>query len=354
MGRIDFPNIFIPAEINRSRMQRSAQPKLGWGTPSPGVRWDPFGGNTNNMNYGINFYRNENLTPTNQSSPSDQLTNLQGDMTTPLEIQKAYPIRKVSGTGTGVGTGFEKELPLNFPGNWRNIPRLGQTLTPEGNKLATINKITPNITSGEYPTPWLNPAGHILSAVGNLADYAAMKKAKPTNVRLPRVGSERIDLARQRLINERNAAAARATNVTNTRKLGTNAGSTFSNLAGANTGVNRLLGEQNMQSLMQQESTNAQMQQQANMMNAQMGAEEAIMNTEQMNAYRAAMARMNPLGNMARTAASYFADNSAYGQGYDTLQMLAPNAELYGPNNTFLDRFRRPQVRLRDKSLYTK
>jgi hypothetical protein len=60
---------------------------------------------------------------------------------------------------------------------------------------------------------------------------------------------------------------------------------------------------------------------------------------------------MNPAGNLARTAASYFADDAAYKQGYDTLQMLAPNAELYGSNNTWLDRFKQPKVRLRDKTI---
>lgn len=226
------------------------------------------------------------------------------------------------------------------------------SLSPTSGYSTQLATKQPAAAEPEKPhTPWLNPAGHILSAAGNLADYFAMKKARPEDVRMPRVGAERIDLSRQRLINERQAASARATNVANTRKLGMNAGATFSNLAASNTGVNRLLGEQNMQSLMTQESANAQMEQQANMANAQIGAEEAMINSRQQNAYRAAMARMNPLGNMARTAASYFADNAAYGQGYDTLQMLAPNAELYGPNETFLDRFRKPKVRLRDRTL---
>ena len=278
---------------------------------------------------------------------------------TPLEIAAGNPIVRNSkvnqpdSKGSGIKRhGLEPLLLNTQPFAYDvNIPKLASSPTAKLAKISPQTNILDTTSEEQSYSPQLNPLGHVLSGIGSLADYAAMRKAKPTDVSLPRVGAERISLARQRLMNERGASAARATNVANTRKLGMNAGATFSNLAGANTGVNRLLGEQNMQSLLAEETTNAQMEQQANTMNAQIGSEEAIMNNQQQNTYKAAMARMNPAGNLARTAASYFADDAAYKQGYDTLQMLAPNAELYGSNNTWLDRFKRPKVRLRDKTV---
>jgi hypothetical protein len=203
--------------------------------------------------------------------------------------------------------------------------------------------------AGEYGASWLNPAGHLLSAAGSLADYNAMKKARPDNVSLGRVGAERVSLAKQRLSNIRNAATARAMASSAARSSGMNAGVALSNTLAANTGANRLLGQQNAELLQNEENTNAQMRQQANMVNAELAAQEGLFNTQQQNAYKMMMAQNNPLGNLARTAAGYFADNAAYQQDYDTLQMLAPNAELYrDPNARWKNNpFARPKVRLR-------
>lgn len=229
-----------------------------------------------------------------------------------------------------------------------NIPNFGQ----ERNDIIKTPLSQPNIENiqeDEYSNSWLNPAGHILSAAGAMADYAAMKKARPEDVNLGRVGAERINLARQRLANTRNAASARAMASSAARSSGMNAGVALSNTLAANTGANRLLGQENAQLLEQEETANAQMRQQANMVNAELAAQEGLFNTQQQNAYRMMMAQNNPLGNIARTAASYFADNAAYQQGYDTLQMLAPNAELYrDPDAKWKNNpFARPKVRLR-------
>jgi hypothetical protein len=229
------------------------------------------------------------------------------------------------------------------PYNLEPLPGLQKDIIPQ----------LPTSTTGDTSAnPTLNPLGHILSGAGQLADYFAMKNAKPTPVSLSRVGAERISLAKQRLANTRNAESARSINAASTRGLGLNAGSTYANTMAANTGVNRLLGQQNAELLQNEENANAQMQQQANMVNAELAAQEALFNTQQSNAYRAMMAARNPLGNLARTAAGYFADNSAYGQQYDTLRMLAPNAELYNePNTGFLKKtFGRPKIRFRDKT----
>lgn len=231
-----------------------------------------------------------------------------------------------------------------------NMPTFGKNLSPS-TKYGLMNRPQEQtLALGEEDyNSWLNPAGHMLSAAGAMADYAAMKKARPEDVSLGRVGAERISLARQRLSNTRNTASARAMASSAARSSGMNAGVVLSNTLAANTGANRLLGQQNAELLEREESANAQMRQQANMVNAELAAQEGLFNTQQQNAYRMMMAQNNPLGNLARTTASYFADNAAYQQGYDTLQMLAPNAELYrDPNAKWKNNpFARPKVRLR-------
>jgi hypothetical protein len=210
-------------------------------------------------------------------------------------------------------------------------------------------------TPEEQYNPTLSPLGHIASGIGQLADYRAMKKAKPIPLSLSRMGAERISLAQERIAAERDAANARAVNTTTARGLGLNAGATMANTTVANTGVNRLLGQERAKSLMNEEVTNAQFRQQANAMNAEIGAQEGFYNNELLNEYRARMASVNPLGNLSRTAASYFKDNAAYGRGYDIAKMLSPDAEIYRPEDqTFLKWLmgQGPGARVRDKSLY--
>lgn len=272
-----------------------------------------------------------------------------------LEIPRGPVFRKPTG-GTGAGTPRLPSWdinPIDTEGiNMNAIDYYNEPWTLN-NGLAKGPTMPTGIQEDTTGRGWLNPAGHILSGAGSLADYFAMKKAKPTNVSLGRVGAERINLAKQRLANIRNAASARSMNTAGARSMGMNAGVAMSNISAANTGVNRLLGQQNAELLEKEETTNAQMRQQANMVNAELAAQEGLFNTQQQNAYRMMMAQRNPLGNLARTAAGYFADNAAYQQGYDTLQMLAPNAELYQePDTGWLKKtFGRPRVRLRDKTL---
>jgi len=236
------------------------------------------------------------------------------------------------------------------------MPEYGSLVSEQG--VANMNLPTTPVTVEQginplqeesYGANWLNPVGHILSGLGSIADYAAMRKARPENVNLGRVGAERISLAKQRLANERQAASARAMATSAARSSGMNAGVALSNATSANTGVNRLLGEQNAELLEREETANAQMRQQANMVNAELAAQEGLFNTQQQNAYKMMMASRNPLSNIARTTASYFADNAAYQQDYDTLQMLAPNAELYTEPNKKgrKNPFKKPKVRLR-------
>ena len=139
------------------------------------------------------------------------------------------------------------------------------------------------------------------------------------------------------------------------RSSGMNAGVALSNTLAANTGANRLLGQQNAELLEREELDNAQMRQQANMMNAELAAQEELYNQQQRNAYKMMMAKANPLGNLARTAASYFRDNAAYQTELTNRELLAPNAELYrDPDAGWLKRTFGPrQYKFIDKGLYS-
>lgn len=299
----------------------------------------------------------ENILQRNREfyDPKINKSNIGLESRSRINIMNSNPIKQTKPTGTA------KPKNITWAGNIgginENLSRLKPVVNPitPPTQLAPGPKMPTKSTTENY-TPTLSPLGHVLSGIGQLADYRAMGKAKPLDVTLPRVGAERIDLAQQRLANDRNAANARAINTSNVRGAGLNAGATMANTAVANTGVNRLLGQQNAESLMMEENTNAQMRQQANMMNAELAAQEGLFNTQSQNAYRMAKARMNPLGNLSRTAASYFADNASYGKGYDIARMTAPNAEIYKPQDqTWVDRLlgEGPGVEVYDKSLYT-
>jgi hypothetical protein len=284
--------------------------------------------------------------------------------TRPYSIGNMQPQGKTTTGGTSRGTGVTRpssaSTPLNTGMNPMFFQRYQQMVRDRqiGSQTSSPSSSTSNFnTTGEQDTPYnptLSPLGHVLSGAGQLADYFAMKNAKPTPVSLSRVGAERISLAKQRLANTRNAESARSINAASTRGLGLNAGSTYANTMAANTGVNRLLGQQNAELLQNEENANAQMQQQANMVNAELAAQEALFNTQQSNAYRAMMAARNPTGNLARTAAGYFADNASYGMLSDIAQMHAPDYELsQNPESTKIGRLlgfkNRPVIRPRNK-----
>jgi len=191
---------------------------------------------------------------------------------------------------------------------------------------------------GNY-NPMLSPLGHGLSAIGSIADYYAMKKAKPEELSLPRVGAERVSYARQRLANRQRANEARALGTRTARNMGLSGATAAANIGATGLNVNQQLGQQNILSYENEANKNAMLRQQAGMTNAQIAMQEGLYNNRLQNAYRAQMAQMNPFGQLARTGAGYFKDNAAYQRGWDTLQMLSPNAEIsQEPGTNWLDK----------------
>ena len=192
----------------------------------------------------------------------------------------------------------------------------------------------------ENYNPMLSPLAHGLSAVGSIADYYSMKKAKPQEVALPRVGAERVSYARQRLADRERANVASATASRTARNVGLGGGQAMTNIGAARLGINRQLGQEQTTSFEREQNQNALFRQQAGMTNAQIGMQEGLYNNRMQNAYQAQMAQMNPIGSLSRTAASYFKDNAAYQRGWGTLQMFSPNAEIsQEPNTTWLDKW---------------
>ncbi len=259
----------------------------------------------------------------------------------PLYAPKSPPLTTIPGEGRKRGAPtYLSTAPISqfLPNTTR--PGLQKSHIP----LPSTN------TTEEAYNPQLSPLGHLLSGAGSIADYMAMRRNKPTPVSLPRVGAEKISLAPERLTAERQAAASRAINAGTARGMGLNAGAATANTTAANTGVNRLLSESRIKSSLAEETTNAQLRQQANMVNAELAAQEEFFNKEQSNAYNALLARINPAGALSRTAASYFADNAAYGRGFDMMKLIAPDYELYNtPGTTKLKKFlgRGPGLRAR-------
>ena len=286
-----------------------------------------------------------------------------------LDIPAGQVIKGSDEKSKGTGTTFKPTKPtttsFKVPTSQLQNPNLNKKSyfdTYEANKLRE-RSYAPEAENYENYTPTLSPLGHGLSAIGSVADYFAMNKAlkagKPEDVKLPRTAAERVSYARQRLINERNAAASRATAAATARATGLNAGSAYANTMAARTGVDRVLGQENMKSLEDEANQNALLAQQANMLNAELGAQEALFNTQSGNSYRWQKAMLeaenNPLGNLSKIAASYFADNSAYGRGYDTMHMAYPDAYTYkDPEATFYDKlFRNKSSKsgVKDRSL---
>mgnify|MGYP001444570857 CR=1 FL=1 len=189
----------------------------------------------------------------------------------------------------------------------------------------------------EY-TPMLSPLGHILSSVADLVTYNKLKKTPPLPVSLPRVGAQRISLAGQRLANIRNADLSRRSATTIARALGRQGGDAYTGAIAARSGVDRLLAQLNAELAEKEEMQNAQLRQQADAINAELGAQEALFNTQQANAYRTLLASNSPLSILARNAASYIKDNAAKGYDYTIARLYAPQAhfERRASSNPFI------------------
>ena len=193
--------------------------------------------------------------------------------------------------------------------------------------------------AGSPYSPSLSSLGHILSGVGNIADYFNYKSNEPKDVRMPRFAPERVSYAANRALTTEEARNAQAINATNARNSGATAGTALANQGAANTGVSRLLGQQVSQSFETEANTNAQLRTQSNQINAQLGAQESLYNAEQDFMYNEGLRERNPLSNIPKIAASYFADNASYKRGFDALKLYAPNANItQDPNSTPLKR----------------
>jgi len=169
----------------------------------------------------------------------------------------------------------------------------------------------------------LSPLGHGLSAVGAVADYFAFKRrAKPESV--GRVGAERVSYARDRLSMLEEATGAKRVAATTARDQGLNAATATANIIAGRTGVDRLLGQERSESFEREENINAQMRQQAGLTNAEL----KLMDIQNKISYNRELAARSPFANLAKIAASYFADNAGYRTMQESRFLENPNMNV--------------------------
>ena len=125
-----------------------------------------------------------------------------------------------------------------------------------------------------------------------------------------------------------NVNLAENINSANARNLGLNAGQAFNAMSTGNIGLERTLGQQLGQSYEKEATVNAGLTSQARLANQRAINASNYYNAMMENSYRNRLAALNPMGNLSRTAAQYFADNAAYNRDLTIAMLTAPNATL--------------------------
>jgi len=150
------------------------------------------------------------------------------------------------------------------------------SLTPEAkyNQVNTDNTFTPN----QLPQDSINPAGYLASNIGNVSDLIQSAQPNAAND-FGRMNPNLVNLDAQRKELEKQAGVSRAISRENARNAG-GAGAAMTNQVIANALVNSNLGSGLSQSYMTEANTNAQIKNQAEQVNTQIGMQEEIANQQ--------------------------------------------------------------------------
>jgi hypothetical protein len=197
-----------------------------------------------------------------------------------------------------------------------------------------------------------------LSAIPGLAGAGinlvrANNLQKPDDVYFGRMTPQQINLQR-----ERDAAIEQAnlTRSNASRGLRNNTGSVgqyLANIGSTQTGIGRGLSQQLGRSYQQEELTNAQMRQQANMTNLDLGSKETMYNQQQdtqyNNAKRGMYGQAISQGLGAITGA--INDKTTANQMYDRINMMNPNYSLEQNGNSWFQAFQTPRKRVKNYNL---
>jgi len=176
------------------------------------------------------------------------------------------------------------------------------------------------------------------SLIGDIAGLANMNRNMPKDISMPRMSTQKISLQPQREALQRSYASASNNILRNSRDV-SSPGNAYANQIAGISGLTDSLGNQMGESWMNEANTNAQFAQRANEHNAQMGAREAMMNTE-LQGQKAQM-RGQYINSMAQTVPMMFRD---YRQQVNEANMINNMGKDYGmyeqynPNERPIDR----------------
>lgn len=161
----------------------------------------------------------------------------------------------------------------NLPKSSANSTNYGNYVqNPNSNQNSGSNFFDPNAKFGA------KEAGLLASNAAGV--YNIIKGMNPAETEFERFTPETIDLARQRESAERDTAVGRAIQGYNVRNNATSSGQALSNLAAGNSALTNNLIQNKLSSFLNEETTNAQIRNNAGAMNTQIANNEIIANEQ--------------------------------------------------------------------------
>jgi hypothetical protein len=126
---------------------------------------------------------------------------------------------------------------------------------------------------------WPTAISAASSVIGDIAGLRNTRKNMPSNVSLPRIAPSNVSLEPQRNALQRSYNTASNVALRNSRDVSSPANAYANQIAGISA-LTDSLGTQMGQSYMNEANTNAQMNQQTNIKNAEIGSQEALQNIQ--------------------------------------------------------------------------
>lgn len=213
-----------------------------------------------------------------------------------------------------------------------------------------VGTTSPNIVDEDPRQSQRDNIKKLFSLEGNEEEYGllasnlpaldnTLKSLNPAVTNFNRVDPEEVDLSRQRQLTERQGTIGRNINRENIRGNATSSGQALSALASGNAAITESLIQSDLQSLMNEETTNVGIRNQADQMNTQIGNQEIIAN-EQNNAMAQSIGNM-ALADMGNNSQGYMRDKKLTRENLrqnervmSIVNQLAPNYKIGTDPNT--------------------
>ena len=219
------------------------------------------------------------------------------------------------------------------------VPTVGKAINTPNSLITPNQKFRPLQTSA---TPYIVSAA--ASMLGDLGSLVSMYKTRPNTLNLPRVAPTKVNLQPER------EAATRAYNTNKNVALRysrdmSNPANAYANQMAGLSSLQGSYGDIIGQSYMNEANTNAQLQQQANMTNAQFAAEEAKANLQLKR--EMSDAQSATIGSISETIPKALRDyRSDYSQNM-LMNIIGNNYGLYEPIPQFKNSFERFMYNIR-------